>query len=276
MIGRGSPSPPRRRRPSPRALRSAAMRSGGTDPLLPAVGTGERRCSPGPPSLRGELLRSDMAGSAVFDMVNCQTPLDPSFSPKQLQGIVHGVGLSCTSLGMGELLHRRPDGLVAAPELQRLQHEGEGEAPAERAPHEVAMQRWHTHPVVLEILQRRRGCPRPWRHARRWNRGSAVGLDERGKPVARQHNGIGGPENALNTEQWTLTLQMLQPPSEFGIDAGPAPPLAPHIGRVVRSGSPCLHTDPSQPRKHAAAASARPRPPFCRAQPCVCAVGAAW
>ena len=60
---------------------------------LPMVSSGERRSSPGPPSLRGDLYRpgpGEGGGSAVFDLLNPETGLQQIENPKHLQGLVHG------------------------------------------------------------------------------------------------------------------------------------------------------------------------------------------
>ena len=143
---------------------------------LPMVSSGERRASPGPPSLRGDLARpSHGSGGAVFDLVNAKTTEVVFESSKHLQGLVHGVGLSLDLGTAKKLLHI--------------------EAPQDEGP-----------PVRLEVAHKRRRAKHS-EPARKWHRNSAVGLDKNGKAVARQHEGHGGDPRRRNTEEWTLTVR---------------------------------------------------------------------
>ena len=143
---------------------------------LPMVSSGERRATPGPPSVRGDIERPfHGCGGAVFDLVNAKTTEVVFESSKHLQGLVHGVGLSLDLGTAKQLLHV--------------------EAQEDAGP-----------PVRLEISHKRRRAKHS-EPARKWHRNSALGIDKDGKGVARQHEGDGGDTRRRNTEEWTLTVR---------------------------------------------------------------------
>lgn len=180
-------SPTRRRPTTPQQQLALANRS--TSPRreqggvhlatlngLPMVSSGERRATPGPPSVRGDIERPyHGSGGAVFDLVNAKTTEVVFESSKHLQGLVHGVGLSLDLGTAKQLLHV----------------DGQQDAGP---------------PVRLEIAHKRRRAKRS-EPARKWHRNSALGIDKNGKGVARQHEGNGGDPRRLNTEEWTLTVR---------------------------------------------------------------------
>ncbi len=140
------------------------------------VSSGERRATPGPPSVRGDVERPyHGSGGAVFDLVNAKTTEVVFESSKHLQGLVHGVGLSL-DLGTAQ---------------QLLHVDGQQDAGP---------------PVRLEIAHKRRRAKRS-EPARKWHRNSALGIDKNGKGVARQHEGNAGDPRRLNTEEWTVTVR---------------------------------------------------------------------
>ena len=181
-------SPPRRltverqRRSTAQRRRSSAER---LDVLVPNVSSGERRNSPGPPSLRGELTRHPRLGSSVFDLVNPEIALQRC-NAKDLQVLVHGVGLSCSKTTCDRILMSSGnDGAAAAGSAIAIA--------ALRGEDGYDSEEPHTPDTVcFEVVQYRRR-PKQKSRAKNWNRPGAVGVDSKtGKAVARQHTGVGG------------------------------------------------------------------------------------